>query len=362
MLFRSEVIVSEKEEEGDDKDLKKVNLLIGRFQPFHNGHLKMAKLLKEKNGLPSVAVVVYPGHNKSNKSPFNEDTINKYMSGVVRDEKEIADYIIVQRGLIGSAIVKLLQKGYKPELIGAGEDRMNDYTKQIEYVKKSDIGDQMQDLKLVQTPRTTSATKVREEIKNGDYAGFKRLVPKAVENLYDLLKAEMKAGEDKLNESYIFEEEDDGLEIIDNMHESKVEDVISLEEIEKEVDFLKNYIKGLSGKEDLTPDQIKRISGISDIVNKIKNLARETKEGEEELRKVVAGLLFGSAGDKSSSYRKIARAESLLHDVSDQTITSLIDRYVNKNEPTDLVKIKNIIADGGTYIIDRRKEIGRAHV
>mgnify|MGYP003350248660 FL=1 len=106
-----EVIVSEKEEEEGDKDLKKVNLLIGRFQPFHNGHLKMAKLLKEKNGLPSVAVVVYPGHNKSNKSPFNEDTINKYMSGVVRDEKEIVDYIIVQRGLIGSAIVKLLQKG-----------------------------------------------------------------------------------------------------------------------------------------------------------------------------------------------------------------------------------------------------------
>jgi cytidyltransferase-like protein len=148
--------------EADQGKLKDVNLIVGRFQPFHNGHLKMAKFLKEKNGNPAVAVVVYPGNNKSGKSPFSEDTIKKYMDGVVRDEKEIVDYIIVQRGLIGSAIVKLLDKGYKAKLVGAGEDRMNDYTKQIEYVKKSDIGDKMQDLKLVETPRVTSATKVRE--------------------------------------------------------------------------------------------------------------------------------------------------------------------------------------------------------
>ena len=113
-------VVAEKEEK---KDLKDVNLLVGRFQPFHNGHLKMAKFLKEKNDFPSVAVVVYPGHNKSGKSPFKEDTIKKYMDGIVRDESEIADYIIVQKGLIGSAIVKLIEKGYKPHLIGAGEDR-----------------------------------------------------------------------------------------------------------------------------------------------------------------------------------------------------------------------------------------------
>ena len=346
--------------EADQGKLKDVNLIVGRFQPFHNGHLKMAKFLKEKNGNPAVVVVVYPGNNKSGKSPFSEDTIKKYMDGVVRDEKEIVDYIIVQRGLIGSAIVKLLDKGYKAKLVGAGEDRMNDYTKQIEYVKKSDVGDQMQDLKLVETPRVTSATKVRETIKDGDYTGFKKLVPKAVDNVYDLLKAEMKAEENKLNESYIFEheDEDDGLEIIYDMNESKIEDTISLEEIEKEVDFLKDYIKRLSGKEDLTPDQIKRISGISDIVNRIKNLARETKTGEEDLKEAVAELLFGpTTGDKKSSYRKIHRAESLLHDVSDQTISSLIDRYVNKNLPEGLVRIKDIISDGGIYDIDRRKDL-----
>ncbi len=177
------------ESESDDKELKNVNLLIGRFQPFHNGHLKMAKFLKEKNDLPSVVVVVYPGHNKSGKSPFGEEMISKYMDGIVGDEKEIEDYIIVQRGLIGSAIVKLLNKGYNPILIGSGEDRTEDYTKQLDYVKKSDIGDQMKDLKLVQTPRVTSATEVREAIKDEDYLKFKKMVPSAVEKMYTGLKS-----------------------------------------------------------------------------------------------------------------------------------------------------------------------------
>lgn len=342
--------ISEKEEE---KNLKDVNLLIGRFQPFHNGHLKMAKFLKEKNDLPSVAVVVYPGHNKSGKSPFREKTIQKYMDGIVRDEKDVVDYIIVQRGLIGSAIVKLLEKGYKPQLIGAGEDRINDYTKQIEYVKKSDIGDQMQDLKLVETPRVTSATKVREEIKDGDYSRFKRLVPRAVENVYDLLKAEMKVNEGKINESYSFVDIDDELETIYSMYEAKIEEPISLEEIEKEVDFLKAYIESLTKKEKLTDDQLKRVSRISSIVNRIKNLARESKSGEDELNGIIADLLFGSSGDKKSLGRKIELAESLLHELSDSTITNLIDRYVNKKGDKYLTieEINNNPGEKGIYDI-----------
>jgi hypothetical protein len=337
--------------EADQGKLKDVNLIVGRFQPFHDGHLKMAKFLKEKNGNPSVAVVVYPGHNKSGKSPFNEDTIKKYMDGVIRDEKEVIDYIIVQRGLIGSAIVKLLEKGYKPNLIGAGEDRMDDYTKQLEYVKKSDIGDQMQDLKLVQTPRVTSATKVREAIKDGDYSGFKKLVPKAVDNVYDLLKTEMKSEEGKMKESHSFGNGNEEFETIYNMYEAKIENKISLEEIGQEVDFLKKYIDSLTGQENLTADQIKRISSISAIVNRIKNLARDSKIGEEELSVIISDLLFGSMGDKKSLGRKRELAESLLNELSDSTITNLIDRYVNKKKDSYLT-ISNINAKKGIHDIN----------
>lgn len=330
------IVITEKEDE--DKKLKDVNLLVGRFQPFHNGHLKMAKFLKEKNNLPSVAVVVYPGHNKSGKSPFNEDLIKKYMDGIVRDEKEIVDYIIVQRGLIGSAIVKLLEKGYKPNLIGAGEDRTDDYTKQLDYVKKSDIGDQMQDLKLVQTPRVTSATEVRNAIKDEDYQKFKKLVPAGVEKMYAALKS---AIEGKMQESFDLDE-DSNLITEGEIFEGVTPD-ISLDGIRKDIEDLQQYLKALSERGSITDDEKKKLSSVSDAVNRIKNLTKGHSADEEKLKALVADLVFGGSGDKKSKGRKIHKIDNLFHDLSSPTVDNLISRYISKEDikPISLDDIKS---------------------
>ena len=175
------------------EDPKAVNVLIGRFQPFHSGHLKMAKKLKEKNNLPSFVVVVYPGHNKSVKSPFDERIIKQYMEAVVKDNPEdLVDYMIVDRGLVGSIINKLVMMGLEPHLIAAGDDRKDYYEKQIEYIKRSDLIDNLpKDFGLEVTPRFTSATEVRDKLKSEDFASLKKLLPKSVLNLYTLLSAEM---------------------------------------------------------------------------------------------------------------------------------------------------------------------------
>lgn len=172
---------------------KSVNVLIGRFQPFHSGHLKMAKKLKEKNKLPSFVVVVYPGHDKSGKSPFNERVIKQYMEAVIRDNPDdLVDYIIVDRGLVGSIINKLVGMGLEPHLIAAGDDRKDYYEKQIEYIKRSDLIDNLpKDFGLEVTPRFTSATEVRDKLKNDDFAALKKLLPKSVLNLYTLLSTEI---------------------------------------------------------------------------------------------------------------------------------------------------------------------------
>jgi cytidyltransferase-like protein len=174
-------------------DPKSVNVLIGRFQPFHLGHLKMAKKLKEKNNLPSFVVVVYPGHNKSGKSPFNDRVIKQYMEAVIKDNpKDLVDYIIVDRGLVGSIINKLVGMGLEPHLIASGDDRKDYYEKQIEYIKRSDLIDNLpKDFGLEVTPRFTSATEVRDKLKSEDFAALKKLLPKPVLNLYTLLSAEM---------------------------------------------------------------------------------------------------------------------------------------------------------------------------
>ena len=174
-------------------DPKSVNVLIGRLQPFHLGHLKMAKKLKEKNNLPSFVVVVYPGHNKSGKSPFNERIIKQYMEAVIKDNPDdLVDFIIVDRGIVGSIINKLVGMGLEPHLIASGDDRKDYYEKQIEYIKRSDLIDNLpKDFGLEVTPRFTSAAEVRDKLKNEDFAALKKLLPKPVLNLYTLLSAEI---------------------------------------------------------------------------------------------------------------------------------------------------------------------------
>ena len=338
----------EKEEE---KKLKDVNLLLGRFQPFHNGHLKMAKFLKEKNDLPSVVVVVYPGHNKSGKSPFNEETIKKYMDGVVRDEKEIEDYIIVKRGLIGSAIVKLLEKGYKPNLIGAGEDRADYYTKQIEYVKRSEIGDEIKDLQLVQTPRVTSATEVRQSIGDEDYQKFRRLVPSGVEKMYTALKSAIRG---EIKESYDLDEDLESI-LEGRIYEStklKISEE-DIKEVKGDIDFINNLIKDLEIKntEGLSDDEKEIFLHISDAVTKIKNKVRKKKEEEEVLLTFISDRLFGS----KFTDKVIEDTEDLLNSLSKNTVENLIKRYLNSPSQLkpDPITIKDVIGkDKGIYDIN----------
>ena len=171
----------------DVKKLEPVNLLVGRFQPFHNGHLKMVEQLYKENDLPSIIAVVHPGHNKSGKSPYDEKLISRYMEGIVRDNPgKIAGYFIVNRGLLGPIYGTAKEHGFLPKVIGAGDDRIEDYNKQAEYLKKAG-GDFPEDIKITQTKRSSSGTDVRKKIESEDYTGFKKLVPQAVANVYNSL-------------------------------------------------------------------------------------------------------------------------------------------------------------------------------
>lgn len=195
-------------EEEKAPELKEVNLLVGRFQPFHNGHLKMAKFLKEKNDLPSIVAVVHPGHNKSGKSPFGEDLVSKYMEAIVKDNPSlIAGYFTAKKGLLGVIYGIAKEMGYKVNLIGAGDDRIEDYKKQADYLKKAG-GDFPKEIEVVETPRTKSGTEVRKAIEEENFLEFKKLVPQGVSSFYNSLLSSIngkgiKESEDLISESEI---------------------------------------------------------------------------------------------------------------------------------------------------------------
>lgn len=194
-------------DESEDKKLKEVNLLVGRFQPFHNGHLKMAKTMKEMNGLPCIVAVIHPGHNKSGKSPFNQDLVSKYMEAISKENPELIEgYYMAPRGLLGVLYGKAKELGFQIKSIAAGDDRIEDFKKQTDYLKKAG-GDFPEDIKVMETPRTLSGTEVRKAIEDEDFLAFKKMVPPPVSALYNQLLSSIKGksiqeSEIPLTESY----------------------------------------------------------------------------------------------------------------------------------------------------------------
>ena len=112
-------------------------------------------------------------------------------------------YFIINRGLLGVIYGKAKELGYLVKAIAAGDDRIDDYKKQAEYLKKAG-GDFPEDIELIQTPRSSSGTEVREKIDNEDFVGFKKLVPHAVATFYDQLVSSQKGRELKESEEVNF--------------------------------------------------------------------------------------------------------------------------------------------------------------
>ena len=190
-----------KKENNLEKGKKKVNIIVGRFQPLHNGHLAMIKDLNEMNKLPVVLVIVYPGHT-SEKSPFTESTTKTIMSNLNKDtEGMIKDFCFIGKGFLNDVINKLRDLNYEPVLWGAGEDRINSYKKQIEFnFKKKNELKLRSDFKLVQMDRYGSGTEVRKNIKEDNFGKFKELVPKSVQGSYPLLRNDMERTSKEIEE------------------------------------------------------------------------------------------------------------------------------------------------------------------
>ena len=223
-----EIITETDEKVGEpkEKELQDVNLLVGRFQPFHNGHLNMVKKMAEENELPSIIAVVHPGHNRSGKTPFDEDLVSKYMETVVKENAgKILGYFIVNRGLLGIIYGKAKELGYSVKSIAAGDDRIDDYKKQTEYLKKAG-GDFPDDIEIIQTPRSSSGTEVRGKIDNEDFVGFKKLVPHAVSTFYDQLVSSQNGRSIKESEAVNF---------LNEYGDEKTRDEIESEIADKEI-------------------------------------------------------------------------------------------------------------------------------
>lgn len=184
------------EEYVESEAKKKVFLFLGRFQPFHLGHLKVMKKLTKHFNCPGVISIIYS--DKENvKSPFSKDILENEMSEVVKNEpNSVVDFIFENRGLLPVIIRDFQVRGYDVIGAGCGEDRYKEYQRHVDYMlgPKTDtyITPDFELVLVTRTDDNISATNVRNAIKEDDIETFKQNMPEYLYKFFDIFKKELK--------------------------------------------------------------------------------------------------------------------------------------------------------------------------
>jgi hypothetical protein len=163
---------------------QKVNIVIGKFQPFNNGHLKMCTRLKKENNLPVFLCVVHPGSEPGSKYPFSEDLIKKSIGALTSENNKLfAGYEIIPSNLLEDALNAVV-KHANPASICIGERDFENMILQREWVRnKYDL--EGGDIEIYKTPQWSNNNDIRTYIKDGDFQQFKSKVPKSVAVLFN---------------------------------------------------------------------------------------------------------------------------------------------------------------------------------
>ena len=159
---------------------KEVNIVIGKFQPFNNGHLKLIKKANQTNGLPVVIMVV-----KGSKNFIKGDVMDRMMSIVSNELPDIIDsYKYIDDDLLSSAINGLGNK-YNPKTLTIGSKRLDNYLLQSRSLKKRKKLDK--DFVLQTAPEWVNNKEILNDLGEKNYLNFKKNVPKGLASIWEEL-------------------------------------------------------------------------------------------------------------------------------------------------------------------------------
>ena len=163
-----------------NKDAKDVNIIIGKFQPFNNGHLKMIKKANQLNGNP-VALMVIDG----SKGFINKDLMDKMMKIVSNDLSDLVHSVnYVPDDLLSTSIEKIKDK-CNPRSLTVGAKKLDNYLVQSRTLKKRKK--LPQDFQIQTSPEWVISREVMKTLEDKDYMQFKKHVPKSLSSLWEEL-------------------------------------------------------------------------------------------------------------------------------------------------------------------------------
>ena len=195
-------------EQGEQRRIKKVNLLISEFQPIHKGHIKTAKALTEKTGVATLLVCIHPG-KQTKRFPFKKETLTNALNKLAAsDTHNITGHVVISDGNIES-ILKSIKPQYEPLSIAAEPSRIKDIALQLELAKKRSRNLNIKrDTKLIEIPSDSVSETILNSIKEKNYGTYKEYTPSSVHSeFYNLNKDLMESITETINHSNVTADE-----------------------------------------------------------------------------------------------------------------------------------------------------------
>lgn len=172
-----------------EKGQDPVNIFVGRFQPFTNGHLKVLETLHKQNSKGVLLLTV-----QSKEPYFPEILQHKIIREIVKEYSFVRGFYSIPNAGIDT-VFNEVRPAYEPVLWGFGTDRAKSYNAQIQkdiYRMELDVRQDFEGYEIKRADEDVSSTKVRLALKENNLNEFKRLMPECTWKFYEELTKHMR--------------------------------------------------------------------------------------------------------------------------------------------------------------------------
>jgi len=233
--------------------MEKCNILIGRFQPMTNGgHLKCAEQAIKRLNVPTLFMMIETKESKlDSKHPFPSSMLLSIYSKALKTNKNVAGIVLVKNANIIELVETCRNNGFEPISWTCGTDRYDAYQKMVDkYAEKIDLDPNFQLLEIKRGDEDSSATKLRNYLRNGDINSFEKdFIPcNNINNVFNKLRTQLLS----IKESYM-----------ESLHNVIMEFATGAWNIE--ADWNDVVEKCLSKRSILTPNDIEKIHQYLDV-------------------------------------------------------------------------------------------------
>lgn len=173
---------------------KNITIVIGNFQPIHEGHINSCKKIYEFN--KNKLFLVQLNQNKSSENkPFGNEFSQKMLEKVIANEKMFIGYNIVEKNQLNK-ILDNLSTQYNPTLVLVDNKNTTFYRKQIEFgINEGTIDNKLELMEFspyIKDNKTITSKDLRQYLQEDNYLEFKKHVPMYIKEMYEEMKEEMK--------------------------------------------------------------------------------------------------------------------------------------------------------------------------